>query len=84
MSQTLKEFTQHHVSYDTDKNARWRRVFPTELRNRKIVTKSGYRGSILFGNRRWVETSYLQLEERWERIHRGDMLDTEWRSVYEY
>lgn len=73
MSQTLKEFTEKHIKADTvGYMAKWRKVFPTELRNHNRAIKYP----------RWFGPTYVEvLEEKWERIHKGDVIDTEWREI---
>lgn len=71
---TLKEFSRKFVSTDTveGEKARWRKVFPSELRfEEKFVQTNWFR----------ADTTRMELQEKWERIHKGDVIDTEWRSV---
>lgn len=75
MSMSLKEFTARHLKADTieGERARWRRILPTQLRQ----NLQGYSGF-------WNKKPIYKLEEKWERIHKGDVIDTEWREVDVY
>jgi hypothetical protein len=67
---TLKEFTKKHISNETvGYLPKWRRVFPTQLRQDERKTNS------------WWGKYYFVLQEKWERIHKGDVIDTEWRDI---
>lgn len=73
MSQTLKEFTEKHIKADTvGYMAKWRKVFPLELRQHANDDAGWFRGRT------------FTLQEKWERIHKGDVIDTEWRNIEEY
>jgi len=86
---TLKDFSAAYLplpdAWAQGEPPRWRKVFPTNLRFHKIQTEPGYRtGGWLFPAE-WHEPQYKKvLEEQWERVHRGEIIDTEWRPVYEY
>jgi hypothetical protein len=69
----LREFSKKHISADTvGYLPRWRRVLPTELRFYETVVKK----RVFFPDK----IEYV-LQEKWERIHKGDVIDTEWRPV---
>lgn len=88
---TLREFTKTYLPLP-DANSEgeapiWRKVFPTELRFHKIALRQPtYK-------RDWI-TGYMvedkpavyqtELEEQWERVHKGEIIDREWRKVPTY
>lgn len=74
MSMTLKEFSKNVLSADTAENqkATWRRVFPTELLySERVVKVRLFRPNL----------TRMVLQEKWERIHKGDVIDIQWKDV---
>lgn len=69
---TLREFTKRHLSLETDTKPIWKKSFPLSLRvhNKRV----GY--SFWFGDK-YKEV----LEEKFIRIHKGDIIDVEWHEV---
>lgn len=81
---TLREFTDKYAPLPRSHGDHWRKVFPTNLRQHRIVDKEGYY-KYHFLSRDWIfPVTHLELEEQWERIHAGEVIDTEWRKVYIY
>lgn len=70
---TLKEFSAEYLplpeSDDFHYN-NWRKVFPTNLR----IRVTDYKGF-------WKPTEVSVIEEQWERIHKGEVIDREWREL---
>lgn len=69
---TLKEFSAEYLPLPESKDfhyKNWRKVFPTELRIRKFDKESFWGGTISV------------IEEQWERIHKGEVIDREWREL---
>lgn len=69
---TLREFTRLHLSNDTDTKPVWKKAFPPVIRRHtKKVGDSYWKGEI------YKEV----LEEKFIRLHRGDVIDVEWRDL---
>lgn len=66
---TLKEFSAKYLPLPIGVS-KWRRVFPTKLRNARIDKKGFF-----FGKDVW------QLQECWEEVHAGQVIRTEWRAI---
>lgn len=86
---TLREFTDKYAPLPDatfgPHAPQWRKVFPTNLRQHRIIDKKGCYKNWIFFTREWTkEVSHLELEQQWERIHAGEVIDTEWRKVYVY
>lgn len=89
---TLKEFSKEYLLPVDAKFSRngegevphWRKVFPTNLRwqNGEIDIPGHYEK--WFWGDYHAPTYKRVLAEQWERIHRGEIIDREWRPVYEY
>lgn len=84
---TLREFTKEFLplpdaelgpNYPT-----WRKEFPYNLRWNKVKIKDGYYSALWIFTGKYVEPIYKEvLEEKWERVHMGEIIDTEWRKLY--
>jgi len=84
---TLKDFSAAYLPLPDARSGnnvpKWRKVFPTNLRFHKEVVEAGYYSGF-FGTY-WNEPVYKHtLEEQWERVHAGEIINTEWRPVYVY
>lgn len=88
---TLRDFTKEFLPLPDAEygpnNPVWRKVFPTNLRWHRVIDKAGYYKhptNIIF-DKKWVEQiSHIELEEQWERVHKGEIINTEWRKIYTY
>lgn len=82
---TLREFTKEFLPLPDAEygpnNPAWRKVFPTNLRWHKIIDIPG-RYKLFSG---WQEEEFhLDLMQEWERVHKGEIINTEWRKLYIY
>lgn len=65
--------------------AQWRKVQPTNLRFRDTeLSPASHRYSIFSGSYYEPSVKRSELEEQWERVHKGEIVETEWRKVYHY
>lgn len=87
---TLKEFSKEYLlpvdaAFDGEL-PHWRKVFPSNLRYENEIVEPGFYAKNWFG----TETGYVKpvykeiLVEQWERIHRGEIIDREWRRISRY
>lgn len=75
---TLKEFSETYLTLPKAVmlNNGWRRVYPTRIRHAKM--KNEVR-NFLFPN----EPAVWEIQEKWERVHKGEIIDTQWRAIEE-
>lgn len=79
MKMTLREFTKSFAPLPYEYEPVWRLEFPHRLRERKgevTVIKRWFRNPVILQD--------YHLEEKWERVHAGEVIDIEWRKVYQY
>lgn len=69
---TLKEFSEQFAPLPYA-DPEWRKTFPPLLQYEEIIIRKG-------GLWLWEKTKW-ELQEQWECVHAGAIIDTEWRAV---
>jgi hypothetical protein len=76
----LREFSKSHLPLPTGQT-HWRKVFPANLRR---VEREVERYKDHWWNRRYTVVFDTFTQEQWERVHAGEVINTEWRDIYDY